>query len=143
MRLHKLPEGGEVRGGKGEGNVRRRLAGLSLDGWEEAHGGEDAGRLAWQRSPYTTNPATRPAPWWGYTPGVPPELRGSGGLEDLEDWTLQAKRLRWLLGPVGKRHLRGGERPHVRRRLAQFERLAQMAEEHESNDPRTWPSALR
>ena len=138
-----MPEGAEVVGGNNPENTGLRLAGLIRDEWEERHGGEEGGRVAWERTPYKTNLGTRPGPFWWYETTVPDALRGTGEVGDLQDWTLQAKRMRWLLGPVGKRHLRGGERPHVRRRLVELERFVKLAERHGSNDPRTWPSGLQ
>ena len=85
-------------------------ASLTLDAWEEHWGTEEEARRAWEalKGRLVGNPATRPAPFWAYTSDVPAELRGEGSIDDLEDRELEARRLRWLLGP-GKAHQRPDE----------------------------------
>ena len=83
---------------------------LTLDMWVEHWGTDEEALRAWEalKGRLEGNPATRPAPFWAFTPGVPAELRGEGTIDDLEDRELEAQRMRWLLGP-GKVHQRPRE----------------------------------
>ncbi len=97
-------------------------ASLTLDMWVEHWGTEEEGRRAWEalRSRLVGNPGRRRAPFWAYTSGVPAELRGSGTIDDSENRELQARRLRWLLGP-GKAHQRPGEARILYDRIGELE----------------------
>ncbi len=97
-------------------------AALSRHGWEAYWGGEEEGRSAWEvlKGELQTNLGTRPAPFWGYEPDVPEELRQPdlpGAAVDPAFEEVERRRMQWLLGP-GADHLRPGETEAIRRELS-------------------------
>lgn len=115
-----------------EWSVAAGCAAVDLYSWDALWGGAEEGRAAWVAlgSESRTTLGTRPAPWWAYEAGVPPDLRRMAQLDERqENAVLRRRALRWLLSG-GAAHLRPGEREVIGRSLArEVRRVAERREE--------------
>jgi hypothetical protein len=121
-----------------EWSAAAACAALDLYSWDALWRGAEEGRAAWGAlsSESRTTLGSRPAPWWAYEPGVPPDLRRMAQMdEQQEDAVLRRRALRWLLAE-GAAHLRPGERKAIEQDLAREARWA--AQRREVTDVEPW-----
>jgi hypothetical protein len=93
-------------------------AAMDLRGWEEYWGGSEQARRAWEalgdEMVLAINPGRRPAVWWHYTDGVPPELQREPVTVD-DDICLTRQRCAFLL--EHSEHLHEGEGAILQREM--------------------------
>ena len=83
-----------------------------------------------------------PVQLFWYASDVPEELRGTGTVQELQNWEMAARRWKWVLGD-GRHYIPPGEEDAVELWREEFSRRAEIARKCGTNDARFWPGAIR